>query len=92
MGDPRHGFYAIGIMNIIAPALSLAEDRRLADDRVIYPVTVIVSLASVVYLWLMLTGNEPAGLRGLSQRLFSSINSLWPMVVAARMTRVTAAP
>jgi hypothetical protein len=87
MGDPRHGFYAIGVMNIVAPALCLAESRKLADDRIIYLVTVTVTLANVLYLWLMLTGNDPAAFRGLSQRLFSSLNSLWPMAVAWRMAR-----
>jgi hypothetical protein len=85
MGDPRHGFYAIGILNIIAPTLSLAEDKALSNDRVIHLTTVVVSLSGVLYLWLILTENDPEGFRGVSQRIFSSINSLWPMVVAWRV-------
>ena len=90
MGDPRHGFYAIGIINLIAPALSIAENRKLTEDRYAYAVTVVASLASVLYLWLNLTGNIPNELGGLFQRLFSSINSLWPMVVAWRMIGIRA--
>lgn len=85
MGDPRHGFYAIGIFNIIAPALSLVENRKLADDRILYLTTIVVSLSGVLYLWLNVTGNDPEGYRGVTQRLFSSINSLWPMIVAWRV-------
>lgn len=90
MGDPRHGFYAIGIINLVAPALSLAENRKLAEDRFVYAVTVAASLACVLYLWLNLTANMPNELSGLFQRLFSSINSLWPMVVAWRMNGIRA--
>jgi hypothetical protein len=85
MGDPRHGFYAVGILNIIAPTLSLAEDRALSNDRAVYFTTIVVSLSGFLYLWLILTGNDPEGFRGMSQRVFSSINSLWPMVVAWRV-------
>jgi len=85
MGDPKHGFYAIGILNIVAPALSLAENRKLADDRIVYLTTIAVSFSAILYLWLNVTGNDPEGYRGISQRLFSSINSLWPMVVAWRV-------
>ncbi len=85
MGDPKHGFYAIGILNIAAPALALAENRKLADDRIVYLTTIAVSFSAILYLWLNVTGNDPEGYRGISQRLFSSINSLWPMVVAWRV-------
>lgn len=82
MGDPRHGFYAIGIVNIIAPTLALAENRKLADNQIVYLATVAVSLSAILYLWLIMTGHDPEGYRGLSQRIFSSINSSWPLVVA----------
>jgi hypothetical protein len=85
MGDPRHGLYAIGILNIVGPAIALVESRRLASDQPVYRATMIVSFSNILYLWLMLTGNDPEGFRGVSQRLFSSINSLWPMIVAWRV-------
>jgi hypothetical protein len=85
MGGPLHGLYNIGIANLVAPALAALEDRRLRQDRVMYFATVTVSFASILYLWLNLTGLDPPKLRGLTQRIFSSINSAWPMAVAARM-------
>jgi hypothetical protein len=85
MGGPLHGLYNIGIANLVAPALAALEDRRLREDRVVYFATVAVSFASILYLWLNLGGLDPPELRGLTQRIFSSINSAWPMAVAARL-------
>jgi hypothetical protein len=50
-------------------------------------VTALVSIAGIVYLWLNVVGADPEGYRGLTQRLFSSINSLWPFVVALYLLR-----
>lgn len=87
MGSPLHGLYALGVINLVAPALSLAELRGLRDDRTAYGVTVLASLCGVLYLWMNLTGHDPEGARGLTQRIFSSINSLWPAVIAWLLLR-----
>jgi hypothetical protein len=83
MGTPMHGLYAVGIINLIAPAISLLELRALRDDRLAYVTTCLVSFAGVLYLWMNLTGHDPVAWRGLTQRVFSSINSLWPAVIAS---------
>jgi hypothetical protein len=36
---------------------------------------------------LNVVGADPDGFRGLTQRLFSSINSLWPFLVALYLLR-----
>lgn len=87
MGHPMHGFYTIGIVNIIAPAMSHIELSAWSAHRRAYAVTAAVSIAAIVYLWLNLVGADPEGLRGLTQRLFSSINSLWPFLVALYLVR-----
>lgn len=87
MGSPLHGLYAVGLLNLVAPTLSLLELRGLRDRAVPFAVTVFVSLAGIAYLWLNLTGNDPEGYRGLTQRIFSSINALWPAVVAVYLLR-----
>jgi len=87
MGHPMHGFYTIGIANIIAPAMSHIELSAWSANRRAYAVTAVVSIASIVYLWLNLVGADPEGFRGLTQRLFSSINSLWPFLVALYLLR-----
>ena len=85
MGTPMHGLYALGLVSIIAPAISALELEPLRDDKLIVGYTVFASLAAVFYLWLNLTGNDPAQFRGLTQRVFSSVNALWPFLVAIRL-------
>ncbi|MBS9727030.1 hypothetical protein, partial [Stutzerimonas stutzeri] len=80
-------FYTIGIANIIAPAMSHIELSAWSANRRAYAVTALVSIASVVYLWLNVVGADPEGYRGLTQRVFSSINSLWPFLVAMYLLR-----
>jgi hypothetical protein len=82
MGSPLHGLYALGLTNLIAPALSLLELRQLRDNRVAFGITVVASVAGIVYLWMNLIGIDPLSLRGLTQRIFLSINSLWPATIA----------
>ncbi len=82
MGTPMHGFYVIGIFNILAPALSLLDVQSAELRSKLYAVTVFVSLAGVTYLWLLLTGFEPEGYSGLFQRFFGSINLVWPLLFA----------
>lgn len=88
LGHPMHGFYAIGVANLIAPAMTHIELSAWSANRRAYAVTALVSLAGVVYLWLNLVGADPQGFRGLTQRLFSSINSLWPFLVALYFLRM----
>jgi hypothetical membrane protein len=87
MGSPMHGLYAVGIVNLIAPAMSFVECGKLREDRVAYVVTAVASVAGVVYLWLNLVGLDPLAFRGATQRIFSSINSSWPFVVAGALLR-----
>jgi len=82
MGSPMHGFYIIGVFNIIAPAMTLLDIRNEALREKLHTVTAFVSLSGMLYLWLLLTGFEPEGYSGLFQRVFGSINYLWPLAFA----------
>jgi hypothetical protein len=75
------------IANVIAPAMSHIELSAWSANRRAYAVTAVVSIASIAYLWLNVVGADPDGFRGLTQRLFSSINSLWPFLVALYLLR-----
>jgi hypothetical protein len=88
MGSPMHGAYSIGVVNIVAPAISQLESSTLRTDRKAYIMTVFVSISGIMYLWMNLTGHDPELYRGLTQRLFSSINSLWPAFIAYRLYRL----
>jgi Protein of unknown function (DUF998) len=92
MGSPLHGLYALGLSNLIAPPLSLLELPRLRNNRFAYGLTAFVSVAAIVYLWLNLNGLDPPSYRGLTQRIFSSINSLWPVVVAVLLLSQPGSP
>jgi hypothetical membrane protein len=87
MGSPMHGLYALPLVSLIAPAMALAESERLRAMKGMWAVTAVVSLCGIFYLWLNLLGMDPQAYRGLTQRLFSSINSLWPAFVAWRVWR-----
>lgn len=87
MGSPMHGLYAIGVLNTVAPALAHIELRELLPSQRAYRLTALVSFCGILYLWLNLTGNDVDAYRGLTQRIFSSINSLWPFVVALALLR-----
>ena len=91
MGSPLHGLYTIGVINLIAPALSCLDSAALRNHRMAYAVTAFVSIAGVVYLWLNLLGLDPQDFKGLTQRVFSSINSLWPFAAALLLLRGDAA-
>ncbi|WP_152553491.1 DUF998 domain-containing protein [Erythrobacter longus] len=82
MGSPMHGLYAIGIINILGPALTLLECDREALRKRMIGFTVFCSLMGVLYLWVILVGLDPEGYTGLTQRIFGSINFLWPLVFA----------
>jgi hypothetical protein len=87
MGSPLHGLYVIGIFNMIAPALSLLDVRGDRLHEKLHGVTVFASIAGVAYLWLMLTGFDPEGYAGLTQRIFGSINFSWPLIFAIQYQR-----
>lgn len=88
MGGPMHGLYIIGIVNILAPALSLLDIRDNALRGRLHGVTVFVSLSAVFYVWLLLNGFDPEGYSGLTQRVFGSINLLWPLIFVVQYTRM----
>jgi Protein of unknown function (DUF998) len=85
MGNPMHGLYALPLVSLIAPAMSLAESDVLRGFKGMWFVTMLVSLCGLFYLWLNMLGFDPQAYRGLTQRLFSSINSFWPAFVAWRV-------
>jgi len=87
MGDPMHGVYAMGIVNILGPALSLLECRDETVRHRMIGLTVFCSLAGIFYLWLLVLGFDPEGYSGLTQRIFGSINFLWPLVFAYMMRK-----
>lgn len=91
MGSPMHGLYIIGIFNILAPALSLLDVRNTALQQRLHGITVFCSLAGILYVWILLNGFDPEAYSGLTQRIFGSINFLWPLVFARALSHIARA-
>jgi hypothetical protein len=60
------------------------------DSKLAFGITAFVSVAGVIYLWMNLIGVDPQHLHRLTQRVFSSINSLWPALMAILLLRKSA--
>jgi len=68
-GSPLHGLYAIGLSAILIPAFFAAEypnsSGAIGSDKV----SLIASALILTYMWLLMTGLDPAATRRLTQRL-----------------------
>ncbi len=91
MGGPMHGLYIIGIFSILAPALCLLDIQDSEIRSKLHGITVFVSLSAMLYLWMALNGFDPEGYQGLTQRIFGSINYLWPLVFAYKVSQTKTA-
>ena len=85
MGNPMHGVYGLGLIVMVAPALSTLEMNVTAEDRATYWIAGIVSFLGVFYFWLNTLGFDPMHYRGLTQRLYATITLLWPAWAAYRL-------
>jgi hypothetical protein len=85
MGNPMHGVYGLGLIVMVAPALSMIEVRGIADDDRTYWITGCICFIGVFYFWLNVLGYDPAHYRGLTQRVYASLTLLWPFWAAYRL-------
>lgn len=69
MGSPLHGLYAIGLSNVLTPALFAAERQRDPGATDVDLLSLTASVLSLVYMWALITGVEPVATHGLTQRL-----------------------
>jgi len=69
MGSPLHGFYAIGLSVVLIPAFFAAEFPRNAGTERPDMLSLVASVLVLAYMWLLMTGLDPAATRGLTQRL-----------------------
>jgi Protein of unknown function (DUF998) len=85
MGSPMHGAYGLGLIVMVAPALSMVEIGGMAEDDRTYWITGIVSFIGIFYFWLNTLGYDPVHYRGLTQRIYASLTLLWPAWAAYRL-------
>lgn len=91
MGNRMHGAYGLGLIVMVAPALSMVEIRTLAEDGRTYWITGFISFLGVFYFWLNVLGFDPMHYRGLTQRIYATATFLWPAWAAYRLVHGTSA-
>jgi hypothetical membrane protein len=69
MGSPLHGLYGIGFFAILTPALFVAELHPNEQTKGVSVISMLAAVITLFYLWLTITGFDPKGLHGLTQRL-----------------------
>jgi hypothetical membrane protein len=69
MGSPLHGLYGIGFFTILTPALFVAELHPNEQTKGISVTSKWAAVITLLYLWLTITGFDPKGFHGLTQRL-----------------------
>jgi hypothetical membrane protein len=68
-GSAMHGLYGLTMFYVLVPACFAAELPTSHRTRLAVTISLAASLLSLVYMWGLLSGLEPRGLRGLTQRL-----------------------
>ena len=77
MGSPLHGMYAIGLSIILTPVFFVAELDASRQTRAFRVVSMWVAIATLLYFWATITGFDPNGFHGLTQRLFVIVIFGW---------------
>ena len=97
MGSPLHGLYGIGMVVTIVPLVLAVEFAPRLPSPAYRHYALLTTVASFAYLWLLVTGADPHGLAGATQRIASLITYAWFAVtgwqlagVRLGMTRQTA--
>ena len=65
-GSPLHGLYGLGLFLPLVPACFAAE---FGQNGKIVKLSLAVAIFTTVYLWLLFSGFDPEGFRGLTQRI-----------------------
>ncbi|MGE0552834.1 MAG: DUF998 domain-containing protein [Gemmatimonadales bacterium] len=87
MGSPLHGLYGLAIFSVIAKLVVVVEAGEVATTPRFRDLTVVVTVATMYYLWSMMTGHDPASARGLTQRVFGSAEYAWYALAAWEFQR-----
>lgn len=89
MGSPLHGLYGLGFFMALVPALFVAEAAPRA--RWFAQLSMGGAILTMTYLWLMLSGFDPQGYRGLTQRIATVIIFGWYTLAGLELLKDMAA-
>lgn len=85
--SPWHGFFAFGLFIMMVPFMFLYELQQLSSHKMLHRLSIAAGLLMFLYLWLMITGFDPAAYRGLTQRVFGLVVFGWYALVAWHLYR-----
>ena len=85
MGSPLHGLYGLGFFMVLVPAFFATEIAPAGSS--LRNLSMLVALVIMLYLWLMLSGFDPHGFRGLTQRVATLIIFGWYAVAGYSLVR-----
>ncbi len=83
-GSPLHGLYGLALFAVLVPACFAAE---LGGSPRIVRISLAVAVLSMAYFWLQLSGFDPQGFRGLTQRIAMVVMFGWYAVAGQAMLR-----
>ena len=85
MSSPLHGLYGLGFVMVLVPAFFAAEIAPAGSS--LRNLSMLVALITMLYFWLMLSGLDPHGFRGLTQRISTLITFGWYAVASYSLAR-----
>lgn len=77
MGSPLHGMYAIGFAVVLTPVLFIAELHNSEQTQRTRVVSKWVAVLTLLYFWATITGFDPMGFHGVTQRVAIIIMFGW---------------
>jgi len=87
MGSPMHGLHGIGMVVTIAPLVLAVEFAARLPSPWYRQYALLTTVASFAYLWLLVTGMDPHGFAGLTQRVASLVTYAWFAITAWQLVR-----
>ncbi len=84
-GTPLHGLYGLPIFSVIIPAIFALEYGNDLNSKQFVKVSIIATIFNLVYLWANVVGLDPAGYRGVTQKLAIYVINIWYFFAAFTM-------
>jgi hypothetical protein len=85
MGSPLHGLYGLAIFMSLVPAFFAAEARPVLRTSPLILLSMACAAFNLAYMWLMLSGFDPAAYKGLTQRLATLVIFGWFSIAASAL-------
>lgn len=87
MRTPLHGLYGLGLFMPLVPAFFAAEYPWREGRKVLSSLSMAAALFNMSYEWLIVSGFDPPGFRGLTQRVATIVIFGWYSVAAFAVGR-----